>query len=470
VSLLEGEDSKASHDAFELLHTLSSLAASNVPLSIFEEAWSGICAVPQNDNANGLDGISAWHVSRLPKFLDSSASEWDSHRLVEARNTLEMLALLTSSGSGVDCKLSIHPMLHDWIWRRQTTQQMEASWTMAGSAITLACHSNRAWSKHGNEYRSHLGVYVTTRQKYKLFPSPEMPVLQTLYCCAKLLDGVRSDRMALFCLDEISRTLGSWEKSEVSGWLSFIWARSLGRDPGGTKALATQPLVFKKLWARCRLRNGDTTGSITLWEEVMCLEDSLTEDHPDRLASQHELAMAYQANGQVKRAVALLEHVVKAREGSLTEDHPDRLASQHALAIAYQADGQVKRAVALLEHVVKVKEGSLTEDHPSLLASQHVLAGAYRADGQVKRAVALLEHVVKVKEGSLTEDHPSLLASQHVLAGAYRADGQVKRAVALLEHVVKVKEGSLREDHPSRLASQRLLFYMYGMNGQAVLV
>jgi tetratricopeptide (TPR) repeat protein len=168
----------------------------------------------------------------------------------------------------------------------------------------------------------------------------------------------------------------------VSGWLSFIWARSLGRDPGGTKALATQPLVFKKLWARCRLRNGDTTGSITLWEEVMCLEDSLTEDHPDRLASQHELAMAYQANGQVKRAVALLEHVVKVKEGSLTEDHPSLLASQHVLAGAYRADGQVKRAVALLEHVVKVKEGSLREDHPSRLASQRLLFYMYGMNGQ----------------------------------------------------------------------------------------
>ena len=36
---------------------------------------------------------------------------------------------------------------------------------------------------------------------------------------------------------------------------------------------------------------------------------------------EHELAMAYRANGQVKNAVALLEQVVKIREQSLTEDH-----------------------------------------------------------------------------------------------------------------------------------------------------
>ncbi len=38
----------------------------------------------------------------------------------------------------------------------------------------------------------------------------------------------------------------------------------------------------------------------------------LAEDHPDQLASQHELARAYKANGQVKEAVALL-HTMSIR-------------------------------------------------------------------------------------------------------------------------------------------------------------
>ena len=57
----------------------------------------------------------------------------------------------------------------------------------------------------------------------------------------------------------------------------------------------------------------------------------------------------------------------------LKEDHPDRLASQHALAGAYQADGQIKEAVKLLEQVVAIREKVLKEDHPSRLASQRTL-------------------------------------------------------------------------------------------------
>jgi tetratricopeptide (TPR) repeat protein len=399
VSVLEGEHSETSDDALQLLQTLSTLAASNVPLSLFEEAWSGIGRVPQIDKANDLDGVSDWHVSRLPKFLESDTSEWDSHRLVEACNTLEALAIITSSGSGESGKLSMHPLLHDWIWRRQTTHQKEVSWTMAGSTFTLACHSNNAWSKHSNDYRSSLGSYITTWQKYKLCPSPKLPILQIVHCCASALHQVRSDRLALFCLDEIAQ-----------------------KQYGNDETYIAQPIYFKKLLARCRHYNGDIVGSIVLWEEVKGLEDSLAEDHPDRLASQHALAIAYRANGQVGKAVALLEHVVKVREGGLADDHPSRLASQHELAGAYRANGQVGKAVALLEHVVKVEEGSLADDHPDRLASQHALGAAYRANGQVGKAVALLEHVVKVGEGNLAEDHPDRLASQHELLAMYQKD------------------------------------------------
>jgi hypothetical protein len=62
---------------------------------------------------------------------------------------------------------------------------------------------------------------------------------------------------------------------------------------------------------------------------VAIQEKTLAEDHPSRLASQHELACAYKANGQTKEAISLLEHVVAIWEKTLAEDHPSRLASQH---------------------------------------------------------------------------------------------------------------------------------------------
>ena len=47
--------------------------------------------------------------------------------------------------------------------------------------------------------------------------------------------------------------------------------------------------------------------------------------------SQHTLARAYDAAGQVQKAVALLEHVVVVCEKVLAEEHLSRLESHRAL-------------------------------------------------------------------------------------------------------------------------------------------
>jgi hypothetical protein len=53
---------------------------------------------------------------------------------------------------------------------------------------------------------------------------------------------------------------------------------------------------------------------------------------------------------------------------------PNRLASQRELAIAYRADGQVGKAVELLEHVFAVDARILRDGHPTWLVSQNALA------------------------------------------------------------------------------------------------
>jgi len=136
---------------------------------------------------------------------------------------------------------------------------------------------------------------------------------------------------------------------------------------------------------RCLRVDGRIQDAVGWLKESRDLRAGLSEDHPDRLISQGVLAIAYQANGQVKDAVRLLEHVVAIHKQVMAEDHPDRLASQHNLASAYQANGQVKDAVQLLEHVVAIHKQVLAEDHPDRLASQHSLDKAHQENRQLER-------------------------------------------------------------------------------------
>ncbi|KGO71455.1 Tetratricopeptide-like helical [Penicillium italicum] len=218
--------------------------------------------------------------------------------------------------------------------------------------------------------------------------------------------------------------------------------------------------------ARCILADGRTKEAVGYFDEVNKWHERYPEDHPSRLAYQHELACAYQSNGQIKQAVELLEHVVAVRKRTLDEENPDRLASQHELARAYQSNGQIKQAVQLLEHVVVVRKRTLDEENSDRLASQHVLAMAYRSNGQIKQAVELLEYVVVIRKRIPDEEHPDRLASQHELARVYQSNGQTKQAMELLEHVVVVRQRTLDEEHPDRLASQHELAWAYQSNGQ----
>jgi hypothetical protein len=64
------------------------------------------------------------------------------------------------------------------------------------------------------------------------------------------------------------------------------------------------------------------------WLEESCrFRNMLKEDKPDLLWLQHELAIAYGTDGQVQKAVELLEAVVETREKMQEADHPDRLVS-----------------------------------------------------------------------------------------------------------------------------------------------
>ncbi|KAI0454131.1 acyl transferase/acyl hydrolase/lysophospholipase [Xylaria acuta] len=122
-------------------------------------------------------------------------------------------------------------------------------------------------------------------------------------------------------------------------------------------------------------------------------------------------------DGQYKDALRILQGVVSTQEKTLAEDHPSRLASEHQLAIAYQNNGQVLKAVELLERVVSIRK-TLAEDHPFRLVLKHQLAIAYQNNGQVLKAVELLERVVSIKK-TLAEDHPSQLALKHQLIIVY---------------------------------------------------
>jgi tetratricopeptide (TPR) repeat protein len=444
AQVLESSGNETAKDALQLLSTLSMLGPGGLPMAIFEAAWQG--AQGTSLDAVMIDDVgylSKWHVSQLVPLIQADLNEWDSFRIVEASHLLVSLSLINENNQNGSFSISIHPLTHSWARDRQSQEGQAQAWVSTGSMIALSCSDTDLWMVYERQLRQHIHSYLDKKGVEMFSYGPRLMIARILVRCGRLLHQMRDD-------------------SKLFAFLRYVF-KQLAVDP---MTPSQEWLSLYDLMAKNLLNIGNVREAVRLLEHIVkILEQTPAENHPNRLASQHELAGAYLANGQVTEAVRLVEHVVKIREQTLAENHLDRLASQHELAGAYLANGQVKEAVQLLEHVVKIGEQTLAENHPDQLASQHELAGAYLANEQVKEAVQLLKHVVKIGEQTLAENHPDQLASQHELGRAYLANGQAREAVRLLEYVVKTEERTLTENHPNRLASQHALAEAYLANG-----
>ncbi|KAH8674828.1 hypothetical protein BGZ60DRAFT_279597 [Tricladium varicosporioides] len=488
AEILQKSESETAKDALDLLAILSMLDSAVLPLQIFQSAWDSSREVLSTSykETSKIDTISQSHVKQLPGFLVAENHQWDPFRLNEASSELVSLSLVTRHDINGLVGLSMHPLTHAWAKDRQDLEQQKVAWITTGSILALSRADSAMWQKQERRLLPHLQSYLDIEIKRAFDFGSKALVIPILLKCGWVLLAMRQDLKLSSLLKEVFIEIGKSPNKPLKEFLPLydLQARSLsnmGKSQMAVNLLEqvvqihkttlaeTHPnrLASLHVLASAYQANGQVTEAIELLEQVVQIhKTTLAETHPHRLNSQHNLAMAYQANGQVTEAIKLLEQVVQIRKTTQAETHPDRLTSLHVLASAYQANGQVTEAIELLEQVVQIRKTTLAETHPDRLTSLHVLASAYQANGQVTEAIELLEQVVQIRKTTLAETHPDRLASQHALAMAYQANGQVTEAIELLEQVVQIQATTQAETHPDRLASQHALASAYQANGQ----
>ena len=482
ASYLSDRRDQTATDALELLNCYAFMTFTNFPETAFKYAWRNSRNVSRDVQPNTeerISDLSPWHRSHLPSFMRQTSSEdLDVISLREAQSLLASLSIVTLDLPAHTTRM--HPVTHMWARDRlKKHKNCVDSWLGALAVLCCSIESPFRQEVLWVQLQPHIELIKKSSPDDYLY-SNDFHLHQSFFRLSWVLHILRADKAVIEMLQAcFIKADQSWTKLTYSQDIQYLYGLCLSRFGDLKGAIKTLEHVVKvqenlaedhpaRLASQHELAgayraNRQVDKAIELLEHVVKIKEKLAEDHPSRLASQHNLAMAYRANGQVDKAIELLEHIVKIQGQNVAEDHSNRLASQHSLAITYEANGQVDKAIELLEHVVKIQE-NLAEDHPDRLASQHNLAVTYRENGQVDKAIKLLEHIVKIRE-NMAEDHPERLASQHGLAVAYRANRQVDKAIKLLEHVVKIKE-NMAEDHPERLASQEALAVIYRANGQ----
>jgi hypothetical protein len=119
AQILETSTEETAKDALDMLFTLSMLGAGEMamlgavelPLVVFEAAWEGARKVYAlgEDNNDDLDGLTKWHTSLLPSFIQPESEEWDPYRIIEASHLLASLSLIVEHKLDNTTTVSMHP-------------------------------------------------------------------------------------------------------------------------------------------------------------------------------------------------------------------------------------------------------------------------------------------------------------------------------------------------------------------------
>ena len=218
------------------------------------------------------------------------------------------------------------------------------------------------------------------------------------------------------------------------------------------------------------LRNATDLGmpqlALTLTDSVTQARDTLGPDHPDTLASRHNLAGAYHDAGKLDEAINLFEQSFKECARILGPHHPNTLTSRNDLAGAYHDAGKLDEAITLLEQTLKDSEDLLGPHHPDTLTTHSNLASAYRNVGRLDEAITLNQLNLKDSEDLLGPHHPHTLTSRHNLALAYHAAGSLNQAITLNQQTLKDRTRILGPHHPDTLTSRNNLAETYRAAGR----
>jgi tetratricopeptide (TPR) repeat protein len=180
---------------------------------------------------------------------------------------------------------------------------------------------------------------------------------------------------------------------------------------------------------------------VPLYEETLVKRLSkLGPDHPDTLHSMNNLALAYQASGQLAKAVPLFEEMLVKRKAKLGPDHPDTLTSMANVAEAYRASGQLAKAVPLFEETLEKRNAKLGPDHPDTLTSIGNLGKAYADAKQGEKAAATLGAFVDEKRKASPKDSPQFAGLLAQVSRDLLGSGQHAAAESLLRECLAIRE------------------------------
>ncbi|MDR8413140.1 tetratricopeptide repeat protein [Nonomuraea sp. 3-1Str] len=187
--------------------------------------------------------------------------------------------------------------------------------------------------------------------------------------------------------------------------------------------------------------------------------------HPVTLYIRDALGVACQDAGELGDAIALLKANLADRRARHGRNDPLTFESRRHLAHAYQAADDHANATRLFEQLLADRERLLGPHDPLTLQSRHDLANAHYRAGDEAMSIPLFEEALAACEAVLGPAHGHTLAVRNNLALACAANGEEERATALLRRNLDERERELGGDHPDTLLARFNLADVHARTG-----
>ncbi len=218
-------------------------------------------------------------------------------------------------------------------------------------------------------------------------------------------------------------------------------------EPEGTNTLACLHGL-----ATCQYQTGNYTACIANLETLIPRRTRLLgETHQSTMTSMNVLAAAYDANGELDRALEWMNRVYQLRSAELGPNSVDTNTTRNNLANLLRSLGDDRRASELLEQASQVMLETVGEDHPDYNAVQINLATTWRDLGRGQEALAILEPAIERLSVRPGRDHPRTLSARFVHANLLASMNRMDEALPILRECLDAQVAREGESGPTAL-------------------
>jgi len=157
--------------------------------------------------------------------------------------------------------------------------------------------------------------------------------------------------------------------------LAILLSRAKDKLPRAAKSVTIVFIAIVGLY---------TVGTINrnkVWKDNFYFWSDTVKKSPDNAIAHNELALAYVTQGQLDRAIAELQTILRLM--------PDNANAHISLGNVYVAQGQLDRAIAEFQEALRLK--------PNSAIAHKNLARAYASQGQLDRAIAEFQTALRLK-------------------------------------------------------------------------